>query len=153
MTCRTHTPSLPVQCSLLVVGSPTVFSQGWFPGCKDWLCYLKVSACICLQSKERASAFPSAIPVLVPDCLASCHRSRVFCHFTLGSLQTWFGPRPAQQHPLPGAVGKDLQRCLSPSPCTHQRGNHLSLVRPGCQLLVSCGQTPVVGDCSSLFGT
>lgn len=117
------------------------------PGCKDWLCYLKVSACICFQSKEIASAFPSAIPVLVPDCLASCHRSRVFCQFTLGSLQTPFGSRSAQQHPLPVAVGKET--CLLvPARIS------VAATYPWCSQAVSCWcQTPVVGDCSFLFGT
>lgn len=120
------------------------------PGCEDWLCYLKVSACICLHSKERESAFPSAVPVLVPDCLASCHRSQVFCHFTLGSLRTSFGPRPAQQHPLPVAVGKETcsAACLLVPA-------HVSVATacPGCGQAVSCWcQTPVVGGCS-LFGT
>lgn len=100
--------------------------------------------------KRESSAFPSALPVPVPDCLASCHRSRVFCHFTLRSLQTKTCPAASTA----SCSGKrDLQRCLSPSHCTHQHGNHLSLVWPGCQLLVSCGQTPVFGDCSSLFRT
>lgn len=123
----------------------SVKTGSWLRG----LAVLSQSQCLHLQSKEIASEFPSAVPVLVPDCLASRHRSRVFCHFTLGSLQTSFGQG------LPSSIHCQLQwekrpaALLSPSPCTHQRGSHLSWVWPGCQLLVS---NTVVGDCS-LFGT
>lgn len=114
-TCRTYIPSLPVQCSLLGVGSPTVFSQGWFPGCKDWRCYFKVSACVCLQSKERVSAFPNAIPVPVLDCLASATGPE------FSAISLWGACRHRLNRGLPSSIharcsGKrDLQLPVSQS--------------------------------------
>lgn len=149
-TCRTYTPSLPVQCSLLV-GSPTVFSQGWFPGCKDWRCYLKVSACICLQSKERASHSP--VPYLFGYSTA-WHRAT---GPEFSAISLWGACRHRWDQGLPSSIHGQAQWEETSSAAYHLVSAHISVAPtcPWCGQAVRCGsrgQTPVVGDCSSLLG-
>lgn len=104
----------------------------WLQG----LAVLSQSQCLRLFAIKRESVcIPQRYPCFGTRLLGIMPQVPSFLPFHSGELAdiAWTKACPAAS--TARCSGKrDLQRCLSPSPCTHQRGTHLSLVRPGCQL-------------------